>query len=461
MRTVKEILQNKTLLITGTTGFLGKYFLYTILKNVPDVKKIYLLIRANDDDQAFERFKYEIKNSELFSTIKIKEDQIEVIAGNISQHKLGMALHHWFKISSETDLIINNAASVDFFEPIEDALENNLYSVKYMMEFLNHSPKAKLLHVSTCYVSGKNQGAIKEEFYRPKTKIKYDKNENLDIDQLINQLQTISKSLPRKGHDERHYQLSLKKLGKKISNQYGWNDVYTFTKWIGEQFLKQNRKDKKCVIVRPSIIASSYSGEFPGWLEGFKVIDPLIYYTGTGDVKQFTGKKNCVLDIIPVDIVSNSMLAVLAELEEEKTDELKIYQISTSDKNPIRLKELYQYTKKSFKIPDQKFPFFINYHLYISTLRTTIALLNLTDILTESKKISKSLSMLRKLLYMTRLFGGYTNLDCRFKNDNIKNLSRKLSAEDQVKLNLEQQIDWEKYIIDIHIPGLLKYVIKK
>lgn len=52
---VSAALVGKTILITGGSGFLGKVLIEKILRKTPDVKKIYLLIRAKKGKEPKER----------------------------------------------------------------------------------------------------------------------------------------------------------------------------------------------------------------------------------------------------------------------------------------------------------------------------------------------------------------------------------------------------------------------
>jgi len=49
---------------------------------------------------------------------------------------------------------------------------------------------------------------------------------------------------------------------------YGWQDTYSFTKAMAEMLINSESDDLPVVIVRPSLIESSYSQPFPGWIEG-------------------------------------------------------------------------------------------------------------------------------------------------------------------------------------------------
>lgn len=62
----------KTLLITGTTGFLGKVLLEKILFSLPDVEVIYVLIRRKKGLDLNERFKKEVISSACFDRIRNK-----------------------------------------------------------------------------------------------------------------------------------------------------------------------------------------------------------------------------------------------------------------------------------------------------------------------------------------------------------------------------------------------------
>ena len=44
--TLKEFYEGKRVLVTGTTGFLGKVLLEKILYSLPEVHTIYILIRS-------------------------------------------------------------------------------------------------------------------------------------------------------------------------------------------------------------------------------------------------------------------------------------------------------------------------------------------------------------------------------------------------------------------------------
>lgn len=54
---VTETFTNRTILLTGGTGFVGKVFVEKLLRSCPNLKKIYLLVRTKKDKDPNERIK--------------------------------------------------------------------------------------------------------------------------------------------------------------------------------------------------------------------------------------------------------------------------------------------------------------------------------------------------------------------------------------------------------------------
>ena len=89
---------NKTILITGSTGFLGKVLLEKILRSLPIVKRVYLGINAKDAGKNAEygRFKKEIEESLVFDRLKTElgnmrfkqlvRDKIRAVAMDLVTH---------------------------------------------------------------------------------------------------------------------------------------------------------------------------------------------------------------------------------------------------------------------------------------------------------------------------------------------------------------------------------------
>ena len=71
LKVVNQAFSNKTILVTGATGFVGKVLLEKILRDVPDCAKIILLMRGSrEHPKAAERFKHDVLTSKLFEPLR-------------------------------------------------------------------------------------------------------------------------------------------------------------------------------------------------------------------------------------------------------------------------------------------------------------------------------------------------------------------------------------------------------
>src|SRR5689334_17649394 len=64
-----EIFDQRRLLITGATGFLGKVLVYLLLRHHPELKRLYLLIRG-DSKSSFNRYNREILESPVMGPLR-------------------------------------------------------------------------------------------------------------------------------------------------------------------------------------------------------------------------------------------------------------------------------------------------------------------------------------------------------------------------------------------------------
>ena len=62
---------------------------------------------------------------------------------------------------------------------------------------------------------------------------------------------------------------------------------------------------------------------------------------------------------------------------------------------------------------------------------------------------------------LASLYAPYTYYSCRFDASKTMQLYAGLCPEDQKRFNCNlESIDWQKYFVDVHIPGLRKFILK-
>ncbi|KAK3003100.1 hypothetical protein RJ639_020219 [Escallonia herrerae] len=173
---IVEFFRGKKLLITGATGFLAKVLVEKILRTMPDVGKIFVLIKAKNEAAAMERLQHEIIDAEVFRCLQQKHgksyqafmlSKLVPVVGNLCESNLGLDADSVDVIANQVDLIVHSAANTTFDERYDVALNINTRGPCQMMSFARKCKKIKLfLHVSTAYVNGERQGQIMEMPFR-------------------------------------------------------------------------------------------------------------------------------------------------------------------------------------------------------------------------------------------------------------------------------------------------------
>ena len=90
---IRKTLAGKNILLIGTTGFIGKVWLANLLSDVPEIGKIFLLIRRQKSTTALRRFEKLVEESPVFDALqqrygadfpRFMTAQISVVEGDIT-----------------------------------------------------------------------------------------------------------------------------------------------------------------------------------------------------------------------------------------------------------------------------------------------------------------------------------------------------------------------------------------
>ena len=113
------------------TGFIGKVWLTKILNDVPEIGKVYLLIRRARSTTAQRRFERIVEESPVFEGFherygdelpKFLGDRIEVVEGDVTRKDLGMSPETLQRLRQDLDLVVNSSGLTDFNPDLRDAL---------------------------------------------------------------------------------------------------------------------------------------------------------------------------------------------------------------------------------------------------------------------------------------------------------------------------------------------------
>lgn len=151
------------ILLTGATGFIGRFLLRRLLDDYDQIK-IYCLVRASNQQHAAARLKDTLSQWDLWRSGD--EDRIEAIPGDISLPGLGLNFDDYHFLSETVDSIFHCAASVNHFENYATAKAANVDCVNDLLRLANTKRPKLLNFISTLSVfnsQGHPEGRVIDE----------------------------------------------------------------------------------------------------------------------------------------------------------------------------------------------------------------------------------------------------------------------------------------------------------
>lgn len=509
---VRKALAGKQVMLIGVTGFIGKVWLASLLRELPEIARIYLLIRRQKGNSALRRFEKMVEESPVFDPLherygaglsRFLAERVEIVEGDASQPGLGLVLEVSEQLKKNVDLVVNSSGLTDFNPDLRDALATNVDAAMHILDFVRASNHAGLVHLSTCYVAGARDGRVSERLranYTPAGVKDFDaERERAALYELIRRAEELAESPPiteqlrtealgkehaakdlhgtalenqiRKNRIRwlRNY---LTEAGTRRAQELGWPNTYTFSKSLAESLIARHGAGLAVAVVRPAIVESSVAEPFLGWNEGINTSASLSYLLGTY-FRQLPSNERKRLDIIPVDAVCRGMTLIAAAVVERRHD--AVYQLATSVTNPCDMRRSIELTslahRKHYRaqegleywlrlrfdaIPVSKSRYermsAPAQRAIIKSIQKVMAPLPLKRL----QKAERSLEKVEKLIQLFEPFILHNEHD--FVADNVEKLSRVLVDEERETFAYDtRSLDWWEYWINIHIPALRRW----
>src|SRR5450432_2471393 len=279
--------------------------------------------------------------------------------------------------------------------------------------------------------------------------------------------------------------------GVERAARWGWPNIYTYTKSMGDQLVARETGIFRS-IVRPAIVESAVSYPFQGWNEGFTTSAPLVYLALKGQNVLPVSNK-LILDVVPVDHICAGMLMAAAQacVEQPKL----VFQLSSGDLNPLHMDRVVTltglYKRQRFQTKESGNKFLnelVARMEFRPVSQETYDAFSIPMLNRVAKRASDTLGKIRPRWgagrfteIVDRFIKGADEFDRLtaeaaknielfrpfiFENqyilraDNARALFDRLPPEDQKLLPWgPQHVDWYDYWMNIHFPGLQKWVL--
>jgi fatty acid CoA ligase FadD9 len=158
----------RTVLLTGATGFLGRYLALEWLERMDLVDgKVICLVRGKSDDDARARLDATFDSGDptlLAHYQELAADHLEVIAGDKGEANLGLSQEVWQRLADTVDLIVDPAALVNHVLPYSELFGPNALGTAELIRIALTTRIKPFAYVSTIAVgSGVAPGKFTED----------------------------------------------------------------------------------------------------------------------------------------------------------------------------------------------------------------------------------------------------------------------------------------------------------
>ncbi len=492
---LSEQLAGKRVLVTGATGFVGEALLERLLSDLPDTRVVVLIRpRAGRSGQArlagliakpaFTAWRERVGADGVEQALR---ERVTVLEGDLARMPT---------LPADLDIVIHCAGEVSFDPPIDMGFTTNLGGVQELLRAVRDSgARPHLVHISTAYVAGLRSGHVAEgrlvhnvdwraeqaAAARARTAAEDASRtpdalrgfrEEAEAEHIRAGAQTVAREAERRRR--RWVDRRLVDAGGERARVLGWTDCYTFTKALAERFLEGERDGLPLTIVRPSIIESALARPFPGWIEGFKMAEPLILAYGRGELPDFPASPDGIIDIIPVDLVVNAIIAAAAATPMASTP--AYYTVCSGFRNPLLFRDLYEHVREYFgrhplskprrgAIPAADWRFagaatvegqLRRGERFAGLAGKALGYAPRSDRIRQAardlEQLDERLSFLRRY---QDLYRSYTKAELVYVDDATRALHQALEPADAERFGFDPACyDWRTYLQEIHFPSV-------
>ncbi|KAJ2905822.1 Linear gramicidin synthase subunit D [Zalerion maritima] len=285
---MKPIAEANTVLLTGTTGFLGAFILNALLETTS--AHIICLVRFTEPMEEHQsagmaRIRKNLIDLGLWNDSIL--DRIEILPGNLARKRLGLPEEEFEELASRVQVIIHSAATVNLVYPYAALRKSNVDGTREIIR-LGCRAEAPVHHISTNGV--------------------------------------LPPSHTEKGWTE-DSMLSADEVSEKLYDGYGQ------TKWVAEQLvLEAGKRGLPVRIYRPGTISGhSISGSTNAWDLLNAVVIESLHIGYSPDIDGWRA------EMTPVDFVSKAIVTLCDHTDTSKV----VYHLG--DPTPVLAPKLFEH----------------------------------------------------------------------------------------------------------------------
>lgn len=445
LSSIPEWFSNKSVFITGGTGFMGKVLIFKLLLSCPDIGDIFLLIRRKKGIDSQARLNL-ILQEEPFKILRQQYPErlkkLVVIGGDTTVEGLSLSNMDKERLTSQVSVVFHMAANVRFDLSLKMAINmNTVATVNIITLAKQMSLLESFIHISTSFCQC-GESVLEERAYLT----------NVSAEDIIHIINTMTNDV-----------LEVMKP-QLLSDQ---PNTYAYSKALSEDYVS------KCGlpvgVIRPSIVVASWKEPVPGWVDNMNGPTGLMIGAGKGVIRSMLCNANYLIDMVPCDIAINATIALAWQVGLEKPTKPMFLNATMNQENPITWGDAIEIGKKHALANPFSQPLWypggrlttskILHWFAILFLHTIPAyLLDILLIMTGNKPFMVRIQS--RVNTGLELLQYYTMKEWIFCNNNFRNLEQRLCPADRETFFTNTKIiSWNEYLL-VYILGVRQYYLK-
>ncbi|XP_066990944.2 putative fatty acyl-CoA reductase CG5065 [Anabrus simplex] len=446
---ITDTLNDRVVLITGATGFMGKVLVEKILRKCPGVDTVYVLVRPKKGREPRQRVE-DIFTSPLYDKLKAQRGlailkKVVGIAGDVSAPDLGLSEADRKLLCERVDIVVHAAATIRFDEPLKKIILLNTRGTHLMLELAAQMKKLEgFFYISTayCHLSEK---VLYEKVYPPPA----------DPHTIIKLVETTSEEV---------LEAMTKTLLGNLPN------TYSLSKALAEGLVAEQMDKLPVMILRPSVVIPVWEEPLPGWTDNINGPTGLLIGAGKGVIRTMYCKSEGYADFIPVDAACSGVLLAIWNFIGNKDWEHRVVHLTTSSEVRVSWSQIIDLGRRlTQKVPFNNILWYPGgsmknsrwVHNICVLLFHILPAIFIDTLIFLSGHKPVLLRIHRRIIKGFEMFEYYANNQWEFQNDLVVIIRGRMNARELQEINIDSsKVDLEAYFEDC-IRAARLYILKE